>query len=88
MSAPNASVVAVQDGRIVQIGDSRKLGKFVVLRDVYGDLFTYAGLGSIAHDYVPPKTAEARRSRRSSKRRARSDARALAARQRGQRSRR
>jgi membrane-bound lytic murein transglycosylase B len=55
MSAPNASVVAVQDGRIVQIGDSRKLGKYVVLRDVYGDMFTYAGLGSIAPSYVLPK---------------------------------
>jgi soluble lytic murein transglycosylase-like protein len=55
MSAPNASVVAVQDGRIVQIGDSRKLGKYVVLRDVYGDIFTYAGLGSIAPTYVLPK---------------------------------
>ncbi len=60
MSAPNASVVAVQDGRIVQIGDSRKLGKFVVLRDVYGDVFTYAGLGSIAPSYVLPKTPKVR----------------------------
>ena len=59
MSAPNASVVAVQDGRIMQIGDSRKLGKYVVLRDVYGDVFTYAGLGSIAPTYVLPKTPRA-----------------------------
>jgi soluble lytic murein transglycosylase-like protein len=56
MSSPNASVVAVQDGKITRIGESRKLGKFVVLRDVYGDLFTYAGLGSIAPSYVLPKT--------------------------------
>jgi len=55
MSAPNASVVAVQDGRVVQIGASHRLGKFVVLRDVYGDVFTYAGLGSIAPSYVLPK---------------------------------
>ena len=55
LSAPNASVVAVQDGRIVKVGDSRKLGKYVVLRDVYGDVFTYAGLGSIAPTYVLPK---------------------------------
>ncbi|MGO9319920.1 MAG: lytic murein transglycosylase [Solirubrobacteraceae bacterium] len=60
MSAPNASVVAVQDGRIVQIGDSRRLGKYVVLRDVYGDVFTYAGLGSIAPTYVLPKAPRAR----------------------------
>ncbi len=55
MSAPNASVVAVQDGRIVQLGKSRKLGRYVVLRDVYGDVFTYAGLGSIAPTYRLPK---------------------------------
>ncbi len=55
MSSPNASVVAVQDGRIVKIGESRKLGKYIVLRDVYGDVFTYAGIGSIAPTYVLPK---------------------------------
>jgi hypothetical protein len=59
LSSPNASVVAVQDGRIIRIGDSRKLGKYVVLRDVYGDVFTYAGLGSIAPTYVLPKTPSA-----------------------------
>jgi hypothetical protein len=55
MSVPNAAVVAVQDGRIVQLGNSRKLGRYVVLRDVYGDVFTYAGLGSIAPSYRLPK---------------------------------
>ena len=53
-SAPNASVVAVQEGRIVEVGDSPELGRFVVLRDVYGDLFTYSGLGSIARAFLPP----------------------------------
>jgi soluble lytic murein transglycosylase-like protein len=60
MSSPNASVVAVQDGRVVQIGHSRKLGKYLVLRDVYGDVFTYAGLGSIAPSYVLPKPPHVR----------------------------
>jgi membrane-bound lytic murein transglycosylase B len=54
-SARNASVVAVQNGKIIKIGDSRKLGKYLVLRDVYGDVFTYAGLGSIAPSYTLPK---------------------------------
>jgi soluble lytic murein transglycosylase-like protein len=58
MSAPNASVVAVQDGRIVQIGKSRALGNYVVLRDVYGDVFTYASLGSIAPSYRLPKESQ------------------------------
>jgi soluble lytic murein transglycosylase-like protein len=52
-----APVVAVEDGRIVGIGHSRKLGRYLVLRDTYGDLFTYAGLGSIAPDYRLPKPA-------------------------------
>jgi soluble lytic murein transglycosylase-like protein len=59
LSAPNASVVAVQDGRVIQIGDSRKLGRFLVLRDIYGDVFTYAELGSIAPTYVLPKADDA-----------------------------
>jgi hypothetical protein len=54
-SAAHASVVAVQDGTIVKLGDSRKLGRYIVLRDVYGDVFTYAGLGKLARSYVLPK---------------------------------
>ena len=55
MSAPNAQIVAAQDGRIVKLGDSQKLGKYLIMRDVYGDVFTYAGLGSIASHYPKPK---------------------------------
>jgi soluble lytic murein transglycosylase-like protein len=58
MGKPNAAVVAVQDGRIVKLGHSRKLGKYIVLRDVYGDVFTYADLGSIAPTYTLPKANE------------------------------
>ncbi len=54
-----APVVAVEDGRVVGIGVSRKLGDYVVLRDTYGDLFTYAGLGSIAAGYRLPKPTQA-----------------------------
>jgi membrane-bound lytic murein transglycosylase B len=53
-----APVVAVEDGRIVGLGRSHKLGRYLVLRDTYGDLFTYAGLGSIAPDYRLPKPAQ------------------------------
>jgi membrane-bound lytic murein transglycosylase B len=55
-SAPNAKVVAAQDGRIVKLGSSHRLGKYVILRDIYGDVFTYSGLGSIASHYAKPKT--------------------------------
>lgn len=54
-SAPSAAVVAVQDGRILRLGSSHKLGRYVILRDIYGDVFTYAGLGSIAPSYRLPK---------------------------------
>jgi hypothetical protein len=60
-SAPDAEVVAVQDGRILALGSSRKLGKYVMLRDVYGDVFTYAGLGSIAPTYRSPSLRGASR---------------------------
>jgi hypothetical protein len=59
LSAPKASVIAVQDGRVLKIGDSHKLGKYLVLRDVYGDVFTYAGLGSVAPTYILPKESRA-----------------------------
>jgi hypothetical protein len=59
MSAPNASVVAVQDGRIIGLGSSHRLGKYVILRDIYGDVFTYAGLGSIAPSYRLAKVPSA-----------------------------
>jgi murein DD-endopeptidase MepM/ murein hydrolase activator NlpD len=60
MSAPNAAIVAAQDGRIVKLGSSRQLGKYLILRDVYGDVFTYAGLGSIASHYPKPKAPKAK----------------------------
>jgi hypothetical protein len=56
---PNARAVAVQDGRIVKLGYSRRLGRYVILRDVYGDVFTYAGLGSVAHSYKPSRSQSA-----------------------------
>jgi hypothetical protein len=59
MSAPNASVVAVQDGRVLGLGSSHRLGKYVILRDIYGDVFTYAGLGSIAPSYRLPRVPSA-----------------------------
>src|SRR5256884_404100 len=55
VTSPKATVVAVQDGRVLKLGTSRRLGRYLILRDVYGDEFTYAGLGSIAPTYVRPK---------------------------------
>ncbi len=46
-----APVIAVQDGQIVAVGDSPTLGRYVSLRDAYGNTYTYAQLGSIAELY-------------------------------------
>jgi murein DD-endopeptidase MepM/ murein hydrolase activator NlpD len=46
-SSQGAPIVAVNDGTIKAIGDSPKLGKFIVLEDAYGNRYTYAELGQI-----------------------------------------
>jgi len=48
-------VVAVNDGVIKKIGRNRRLGRHIVLQDVYGNRFTYAQLGSISQSYPVPK---------------------------------
>jgi hypothetical protein len=48
-------VVAVNDGRVVKIGRSRRLGHFVKLQDVYGNTYTYGHLGEVARTYPAPK---------------------------------
>src|SRR3954471_543448 len=49
-------VIAAQDGRIVRVGQSARLGKFIMLRDVYGNTYTYGHLKTLAHRYPVPKT--------------------------------
>jgi len=54
----DAPVVAVNDGVITKVGENKELGKFIVLRDAYGNEFTYAELGEIS-DVIPvPKERE------------------------------
>jgi Transglycosylase SLT domain len=50
-SQAGAPVIAVQDGLIVRMGRSRQLGRFISLRDAYGNTYTYAQLGHIARLY-------------------------------------
>jgi hypothetical protein len=50
-SDSGAPVVAVNDGVIRKLGDSPKLGKFIVLEDSYGNRYTYAGLGELVRDH-------------------------------------
>jgi hypothetical protein len=46
-TAPGAPVLAVQRAEIVGVGHSAKLGRFIELRDPYGDTYTYAQLGHV-----------------------------------------
>ncbi|CAB4911902.1 unannotated protein [freshwater metagenome] len=74
-SRPGAAAVAVQDGRIVKVGRNPRLGRFVQLRDVYGNTYTYGNLKTVAEFYPVPKKgamkaaekAEARRLERLAK---------------------
>jgi hypothetical protein len=50
-----APVIAVNDGRVVKLGSNARLGRFVVLQDVYGNRYTYSHLASVAHKYPVPK---------------------------------
>jgi murein DD-endopeptidase MepM/ murein hydrolase activator NlpD len=54
-----APVIAVQDGQIVQIGETPELGHFISLRDAYGNTYTYAKLGSVAQLYPVLKPHDA-----------------------------
>jgi transglycosylase-like protein with SLT domain/peptidase M23-like protein len=49
-------VVAVNDGVVKKLGVSKKLGKYVVLQDVYGNQYTYANLGRVSKLYPIPKS--------------------------------
>jgi hypothetical protein len=54
-SSLNAPVVAVNDGVIKKMGDSKELGKFIVLQDAYGNRYTYSHLGAIAKAHPVPR---------------------------------
>ena len=54
-SRDGAAVVAVNDGVITRVGRDPRLGRFVELRDIYGNLYTYGGLARIATTYPAPK---------------------------------
>ena len=54
--------IAVNDGKIVRVGRSKRLGRYVKLLDVYGNTYTYGQLGTIAKTYPSPKKRKAKRS--------------------------
>ena len=50
-----APVVAVNDGMIQAVGSDKKRGRYVVLQDVYGNVYTYSHLGKISATYPAAK---------------------------------
>jgi hypothetical protein len=50
-----APVIAVQDATITAIGRTKRLGRYVKLRDVYGNTYTYGQLAKIATRVPVPK---------------------------------
>jgi hypothetical protein len=61
-SRKGAPVIAVQDGVVRKIGESRTQGRYLVLQDAYGNRYTYAHLGSVQPDYPAPKPQKVSRS--------------------------
>jgi hypothetical protein len=49
-------LVAVNDGVIKKIGESKRLGSYVVLRDAYGNEYTYSQVGELAETIPVPKS--------------------------------
>jgi hypothetical protein len=48
-------VIAVNDGKVLKIGESKELGRYIELQDASGNIYTYANLGSIPALYPVPK---------------------------------
>ncbi|HEV7493884.1 lytic murein transglycosylase [Baekduia sp.] len=50
-----SAAIATQDGRVVKIGKTKRLGQFIQIQDVYGNTYTYAQLKKVAIAYAVPK---------------------------------
>jgi Transglycosylase SLT domain/Peptidase family M23 len=48
-------VIAVNDGKVVKIGNDKTFGRYLELQDATGNTYTYANLGSIPAQYPVPK---------------------------------
>ena len=48
-------MIAANDGKVVKIGQNKQLGRYVMLQDATGNVYTYANLGSIPSKYPVPK---------------------------------
>jgi hypothetical protein len=48
-------VIAVTDAKVVKIGQSARLGRFVQVQDAYGNTYTYGRLAKVSQLYAAPK---------------------------------
>jgi hypothetical protein len=54
-SRRGAPVIAANDGVVKKLGVSKRLGRYVILQDVYGNRYLYAHLGEISKRYPVPR---------------------------------
>ncbi|MEX0992443.1 MAG: lytic murein transglycosylase [Solirubrobacterales bacterium] len=52
----NAPAIAVNDGVVENVGESRRYGRFVVLKDIYGNHYTYAHLAKVSETHPVPRS--------------------------------
>ncbi|WP_051472225.1 lytic murein transglycosylase [Patulibacter minatonensis] len=57
-SPEGSDVVAIQDATVTRIGNGPKLGRFIELRDAYGNRYKYAHLGSLAEQHLIARPAK------------------------------
>jgi hypothetical protein len=48
-------VIAVNDGKVLKVGDDPQMGHYAVLQDTSGNLYTYSQLGSVTTEYPVPR---------------------------------
>jgi len=58
-ASPGGPVVAVQNAEVIRIGRSGTLGRFIELRDAYGDVYTYGKLGRVLNLFAEPQPMSA-----------------------------
>ena len=51
-------MIAVNDGVVKKIGRNDRLGRYIVLQDVYGNRYTYAHLGKVSERYPVPRRSQ------------------------------
>ena len=56
-------VIAVNDGKVLKLGANKRLGRYVIVQDVYGNTYTYAHLKTVAKTYPAPKKRTPARTR-------------------------